>query len=51
MCIYIYIFIFNGCTHSIWKFLGQGLNLSCNCGNPGFFNPLGQAGIDLVPPQ
>ena len=24
-------FSFNGCTHSIWKFPGQGLNLSCSC--------------------
>ena len=25
------LFFFNGCTHSIWKFLGQELNLSCSC--------------------
>ena len=29
-----------GCTHDIWKFLCQGMNLSCSCGNAGSFNPL-----------
>ena len=24
-------FFFNGCTHGVWKFLGQRLNLSCCC--------------------
>ena len=24
-----FFFFFNGCTHGIWKFPGQGLNLSC----------------------
>ena len=28
------------CTPDIWKFLNQGLNLSCSCGNAGSFNPL-----------
>lgn len=27
---FIYLFLFFGGTHSIWKFLGQGLNLSGN---------------------
>ena len=27
----IFLFLFFGCTHSIWKFLGQGLNLSNSC--------------------
>ena len=41
---------FYGCTHSIWKFLGQGLNpspncnLHCCCGNTGSCNPLHWAG-------
>ena len=36
---------FNGCAHGIWKFSGQGVNLShscnlcCSCGNTGSFNP------------
>ena len=40
---------FNGCTCSIWKFLGQGLNPSCTCNlcrscdNAGSFKPLCQA--------
>ena len=29
-----------GCTCGIWKFLGQGLNLSCSFRNAGSFNPL-----------
>ena len=41
---------FNGHTHNIWKFLGQGLNLSHSCdlghsyGNAGSFNPWPRAG-------
>ena len=37
---------FYGCTHGIWKFLGQKLNWRCscdpccNCGNASSFNPL-----------
>ena len=37
-------FVFYGCTHSIWKFLDQGLNRSCSCNlchschNNGSFN-------------
>ena len=31
--------VFNGCTHGIWKFPGQGLNWNCN-GNGRSFNPL-----------
>ena len=26
-----FFFSFLGCTHGIWKFLGQGLNQSCSC--------------------
>lgn len=46
----IYYYFFNDCTHVIWQFLGQGLNLSlsCNlcwsCGNTGFLKPLCWAG-------
>ena len=30
--LFMYLCIFlNGHTHHIWKFLGQGLNLSCRC--------------------
>ena len=42
----IYFNFFYGLTLSIWKFLGQGLNLShscelhCSCGNSRSFNPL-----------
>ena len=25
------LFLKNGCTHGIWKFPSQGLNLSCSC--------------------
>ena len=45
-----FLFAFHGCTHSIWKFLGQELNrncicrLCCSCGNAGSFNPLCWAG-------
>ena len=45
--IYLFIYFkFYGCTQSIWRFPGQGLNLShscypyCICGNNGSFNPL-----------
>ena len=44
-----YLFIFCGHTHDIWKFLGQGLTLSCSCklchscGHTGSFNSLSQA--------
>ena len=34
------LFFFNGCTLSIWTFLGQGLNLSHSCGNTGSISPL-----------
>ena len=51
-------FLFYGCTHSIWKFLSQGLNpsrsfdLSCSCGNAGSFNPpCFERGIEPTPPQ
>ena len=45
------ILFFYGHIHGIWKFLGQGLNLSCSCDlghsydNAGSFNPLHQIGI------
>ena len=26
---FFFFFFFKGCTHSIWKFLGQGLNANC----------------------
>ena len=35
------LFCFYGPTHSIWKFLGQGLNPSHSCGNTRSFSPLG----------
>ena len=47
---FIYLFTFINKFHSIWKFPGQGLNLSCSCNlcclcnNTGSFNPLGLAG-------
>ena len=31
---------FFGHAHSMWKFPGQGLNLSHNCGTAGYLNPL-----------
>ena len=43
------LFLFHGCTHSIWKILGQGLNPSHHCNlhhsysNSRFSNPLNQA--------
>ena len=46
---------FHGCTHSIWMFLGQGLNLSCSCdlhpscGNTRSFNALHRAGDGTCP--
>ena len=51
---------FNGCTLSIWGFLGQELNLSGSynplhsCSNTGSFNPLHPAGTEpkpLKPPE
>ena len=47
ICLLIY---FHGCTHDIWKFSGQGLNLNhgsnlwCSCGNTGSLNPRCQVG-------
>ena len=42
---FFFFFFFNGCFCSIWKFLGQGLNLSCDLyhssGSARSFNPLG----------
>ena len=44
-----FCFVFNDCTHSIWRFPGQGSNLCHSCdvcycsGNVRFFNPLDQA--------
>ena len=37
-------FFFNGHTHILWKFLGQGLNLSRSCCNTRSFNLLHWAG-------
>ena len=39
-------FFASGCTRSMWKFLGQGWNLSRPCANTRPFNPLRGAGID-----
>ena len=36
--------VFNSCTHSIWKFQGQGLNPSHSSGNAQILNLLRQAG-------
>ena len=36
-------FSFDGGGHGIWKFLGQGLNVSSSCSSAGSFNPLKQA--------
>ena len=47
---FFYVY-FYGCTHSIWKILGQGLNPSHSSGNAGYFNHCHQAGhwtISLV---
>ena len=41
---FIIIFKLYGHTCGIWRFLGQGLNLSCSSGNAGSFNPLHWAG-------
>ena len=44
--IFLFLLFFNGHTHGIWKFLGQGLNpnnsynLSHSCSNAGSLNPL-----------
>ena len=45
----VLLLFFNVCTHSIWKFPGQELNLSCSCnlyhcGNAESLNPLHLAG-------
>ena len=52
LCFLLNFFLFSiyGCSHSIWKFLGQGLSLrlSCDsshsCSYAGCFNPLHQPG-------
>ena len=55
--IIIIIIIIYGCTHCIWKFLGQRLSPSHNCdlghscGNARSFNPLPWAGIEPSPSQ
>ena len=47
---HLFFFSLYGRTHSIWKFLGQGLNpghscnLWCSCGNASSFNPMPWAG-------
>ena len=48
-CFLVLCCFFYGCTHSTWKFPGQGLNLRhscdpyCSCSNTGLFSPLYQA--------
>ena len=50
-------FFFFGCTHGIWRFPGQGLNLSCSCNqlhsfsNPGSLTHCTRPGIELRPQQ
>ena len=34
------IYFLNGCTHSIWNFPSQGLNLNHSCSSARSFNPL-----------
>ena len=52
----IFFFFFNGHTCNIWKFLGQGLNLSCssnlhhNCGNALSLSQYARAGTESMPP-
>ena len=51
------LFFFGGCSCSIWKFPGQGLNQnhSCNlchsCSNAGSLTHYGGPGIEPIPPQ
>ena len=40
-------FLLTHAPHSIWKFLGKGLNLSCSCSKAGSFNPLRWVGLNL----
>ena len=44
-------FFFSGCPCGVWKFPGQGLNVSHSCSNARSFNPLHQAGIEAMPLQ
>ena len=50
LCLFVFVGVFIGCTHSIWEFPSQGLILShsCklqhSCSNARSFNPLCQAG-------
>ena len=50
---FVHLILFCGCTHDIWKFPGQGLNLSrtCNlchsCSNAGSLNH--RAGLGIKP--
>ena len=53
---FYFLISFNGYTHSIWKFLGQGPNpshsgdLHHSFGNTGSFNPLYQGGYQIHTP-
>ena len=40
----VFSFLFNGLTRGLWKFPGQGLNLSHSCSNVKSFNALLQGG-------
>lgn len=52
-----FLLVFNGCTYNMWKFPGQGLNLSCHyelChsyGHARSFYPLRCVGIEPEPLQ
>ena len=43
-CAFLFFIIINGHNRSIWKFPGQGLNLSPSCNNAGSVNPSRWAG-------
>ena len=48
--IFYFYFFLNGCTCNIWKFLGQGLNLSHMFDNLRFSYTTGP-GVERMPPQ
>ena len=54
MILTFFFFFFNGCTHGIWKFQDQVLNLSHSCNAAAMLDSLThctRSGIEPAPPQ
>ena len=48
---FFFFFYFFSCTHDLWKFLGQGLNLRHSCSKAGSLSHCARLRIELRPPQ